>query len=178
MIYIEKNPNGDTRTAPKGVTFEEFEEANDMHIHDVGNVMDEIARMVVKSGDIHDCTKKSQERMFYKDFVNTLENDFVFRSGQWYQLHINAERHHLTDNCPEDVNLIDVIEMLVDYVCAMKARPTDEHPYNGHTVIVDGDILARAVANTQDLIDSMIEVKKDYRKEGSDFSSELVLKGE
>lgn len=32
MIEIKKNPNGDTRTAPKGITFEQFQEANDMHI--------------------------------------------------------------------------------------------------------------------------------------------------
>ena len=39
MIEIQKNPNGDTRTAPKGITFEEFQEANDMHIEDVKEVM-------------------------------------------------------------------------------------------------------------------------------------------
>ena len=39
MIEIKKNPNGDTRTAPKGITFEEFQEANDMHIYDVSRVM-------------------------------------------------------------------------------------------------------------------------------------------
>lgn len=35
MIIIYKNPNGDTRTAPEGITFEQFQEANDMHIEDV-----------------------------------------------------------------------------------------------------------------------------------------------
>lgn len=39
MIEIKKNPNGDTRTAPKGITFEQFQEANDMHIDSVGEVM-------------------------------------------------------------------------------------------------------------------------------------------
>ena len=69
MIEISKNPNGDTRTAPKGITFEKFQEANDMHIDDVGSVMYELSRMVDLAGEHHDCTKKSQERMFYRDFV-------------------------------------------------------------------------------------------------------------
>lgn len=34
-IIIEQNPNGDTRTAPKDVSYEEFQKANDMHISDV-----------------------------------------------------------------------------------------------------------------------------------------------
>lgn len=39
MIKIKKNPNGDTRTAPKNVNFEDFQEANDMHIDNVSDVM-------------------------------------------------------------------------------------------------------------------------------------------
>lgn len=30
-VIIRKNPNGDTRTAPKGITFEQFDEANWSH---------------------------------------------------------------------------------------------------------------------------------------------------
>ena len=40
MIEIKKNPNGDTRTAKKDVTFSEFQKANDMHRQDVQTVMD------------------------------------------------------------------------------------------------------------------------------------------
>ena len=43
MIKIHKNPNGDTRTAPKNVTFEEFAEASDSHISDVRRVLKRIA---------------------------------------------------------------------------------------------------------------------------------------
>ena len=69
MIEIKKNPNGDTRTAPKGVTFEQFQEANDMHIEDVKEVMHALSRFVDMAGREHDFTKKSRERMFYRDFV-------------------------------------------------------------------------------------------------------------
>ena len=57
MIEIKKNPNGDTRTAPKDVTFEQFQEANDMHIEDVKSVMYELSRMIDHRGENHDCTK-------------------------------------------------------------------------------------------------------------------------
>ena len=44
MIKITKNPNGDTRTAPKGITFEQFQQANDTHIQDVQSVMWELSK--------------------------------------------------------------------------------------------------------------------------------------
>ena len=90
MIEIKKNPNGDTRTAPKGITFEQFQEANDMHIDDVREVMHALSRFVDMAGRSHDFTKKSRERMFYRDFVNTQENGADFVNGEWYQLHVKA----------------------------------------------------------------------------------------
>lgn len=155
MIEIQKNPNGDTRTAPKGITFEEFQEANDMHIDDVKAVMWEFAKMVDHAGENHDCTKKSQERMFYRDFVDTQENGADFVNGEWYQLHVKAERHHLLSKCPADVNLIDVLEMIVDCTCAGLARSGEIRDLE-----IDSDILNQAVKNTAELIRSMIVVKE------------------
>lgn len=153
MIEIIKNPNGDTRTAPSGITFEQFQQANDMHINNVEEVMWEIANLVEKAGELHDCTKKSQERMFYRDFVNTQENGADFVSGEWYQLHVNAERHHLLSNCPEDVNLIDVLEMIADCTCAGLARSGEIRDLE-----INSEILDRAVKNTAELIKSMVKV--------------------
>lgn len=155
MIEIRKNPNGDTRTASKGITFEQFQEANDMHIDDVREVMYELSRMVDNAGENHDCTKKSQERMFYRDFVDTQENGADFVNGEWCQLHVKAERHHLLSNCPADVNLIDVLEMIADCTCAGLAR-------NGQVrgLEIDTDILNRAVGNTVELIKSMVTIEE------------------
>lgn len=153
MIKIKKNLNGDTRTAPKGVTFEQFQEANDMHINNVEEVMREIANLVEKAGELHDCTKKTQERMFYRDFVNTQENGADFVNGEWYQLHVNAERHHLLSNCPDDVNLIDVLEMIADCTCAGLARSGEIRDLE-----INFEILERAAKNTAELIKSMVEV--------------------
>lgn len=155
MIEIKKNPNGDTRTAPKGITFEQFREANDMHIDDVREVMHALSRFVDMAGRNHDFTKKSRERMFYRDFVDTQENGADFVNGEWYQLHVKAERHHLLSNCPSDVNLIDVLEMIADCTCAGLARSGEIRDLE-----IDNDILNRAVKNTAELIKNMVAVKE------------------
>ena len=153
MVKIFKNPNGDTRTAPKNVTFEEFQEANDMHIDDVKQVMYELSQIVDHRGENHDCTKKSQERMFYRDFVNTQENGDDFTKSEWYSLHTKAERHHLLSCCPEDVNLIDVLEMIVDCTCAGLARSGEVRDLE-----INAKILEKAVNNTTQLIKSMVKI--------------------
>lgn len=154
-VVIKKNPNGDTRTAPKGVTFEQFQEANDMHRHDVRAVMRELAGKLTEAGITHDFTKKSQERMFYNDFLFSVNQGANFALSGWYQLHVMAERHHLLANCPKDVNLIDVLEMLVDCVCAGIARSGEVRE-----IELTDDILHLAVNNTVDLIKSMIVVSE------------------
>ena len=153
MVKIFKNPNGDTRTAPKNVTFEEFQEANDMHIDDVKQVMYELSQIIDHRGENHDCTKKSQERMFYRDFVNTQENGDDFTKSEWYSLHTKAERHHLLSCCPEDVNLIDVLEMIVDCTCAGLARSGEVRDLE-----INEEILEKAVNNTTQLIKSMVKI--------------------
>lgn len=156
MIKIKKNPNGDTRTAPKNVSFEEFQEANNMHISDVSTVMHEISRMVDDRGVNHDHTKKSQEKLFYENFLSTMNEGTDFTKDEWYQIHIKTERHHLLSNCPNDVNLIDILEMIVDCTCAGLARSGEVRPME-----INDDILHKAIDNTVELIKSMVEVEND-----------------
>lgn len=153
-IEIHKNPNGDTRTAPKGITFEQFKEANNSHIADVGNVMFKLSDMLKDNGCKHDWTKKSEEKMFYGDFIETMAGGIDFVSGEWYQLHVNTERHHLLSRCPEDVNLLDVIEMIVDCVCTGKTRSGAVRDLE-----ISTDILEKALKNTVKLVDNMTIVK-------------------
>ena len=155
MIKIHKNPNGDTRTAPKDVTFEEFAEANDSHISDVRRVLQYLGKVLEFAGESHDYTKKSYELEFYNDFKDALENGSNFVEGDWYTLHINMERHHLLSRCPDDVDLLDVIEMIVDCVCAGKARSGEVRPLE-----ISDDILRLAFKNTVKSIDDMIEVEE------------------
>ena len=121
-VIIRRNPNGDTRTAPKNVTREEFHKANMEHIFDVMHVMAEVGTMVTSMGENHNWTKLDYEDLFYKNFLSTINCGTDFVSDEWYQKHILLERHHLSNRCPDDVNLLDVIEMIVDCVCAGKTR--------------------------------------------------------
>ena len=112
MPIIYKNSNGDTRTAPKNVTFKEFQKANDMHREDVKNTMNEVAFLLMEKGKKHDWTKKDYEEMFYNNFLSTLNNGTNFIEDEWYQLHIEKEKHHLFSKCHDDVDLLDVIEIV------------------------------------------------------------------
>lgn len=152
-IIIEKNPNGDTRTAPKGITFEQFQKANDMHREDVRKVMSFLAYRTNRTGLKHDHTKKSDEELFYNDFLSTMNSGTDFTKGKWYKMHIANERHHLFSRCPDDVNLIDVLEMIADCVCAGMAR-------SGYVrdLEISSDILERAVKNTVELIVKEIDL--------------------
>lgn len=152
MIEIKRNPNGDTRTATKDVTFEEFREANKQHILDVMNTMIMLSSALRKRAYRHDFTKVIKKEQFYKDFKDTLESNFNFIEGEWYQEHIAKERHHLTSKCPEDVNLIDVIEMICDCVCAGLSRSGEVRELE-----ITDEILKKAVNNTVELLTSNIE---------------------
>lgn len=153
-IIIHKNPNGDTRTAPKDIAFEQFEEANNSHIVDVENVLIGLSEKLKENGHKHDWTKKSEEKMFYRDFLETMNNGADFVSGEWYQLHVNTERHHLFSRCPDDVNLLDVIEMIVDCVCAGKTRSGKVRDLE-----ISQEILNKALKNTVKMVDEMTVVK-------------------
>ena len=152
-IIIKKNPNGDTRTASKNISYEEFQEANDMHKRDVYEVMKYLSRLISVTELFHDFTKKREEQLCYKNFLSAMNNGTNFVEDEWYQLHINEERHHLLSRCPEDVNLIDVIEMIVDCTCAGLARSGEVRGLE-----INSEILEKAVQNTVKLILREIEL--------------------
>jgi len=152
MIKIYKNSNGDSRTARQNVSFKEFQQANDMHRQDVKNVMNELSTIIEIRGANHDYTKKTEEELFYKEFTSTMISQTDFLKSEWYKLHVEKERHHLLSRCPEDVNLIDVLEMIADCVCAGIARSGEVRPME-----INEELLMKAVNNTSILIQSMIE---------------------
>lgn len=159
MIEIKKNPNGDTRTAPKGISIEEFAQANDSHIQDVRNVMDALSEKIHEAGVKHDFTKKEFEKEFYNDFVATMNEGADFVNGWWYQKHIHDERHHPLSYCHDDINLLDIIEMVVDCTVAGLARSGEVRP-----VEVNAEILNKAVSNTTKLIQRMVVVTEFEEK--------------
>lgn len=154
-IKIKKNPNGDTRTANKDVTFEEFQKSNDMHIEDVKKVMLALSSMLIAKGRTHDWTKKSKEDLFYKNFLSTMNEGTDFVKDDWYQYHINAEKHHPLSKTHGDINLLDIIEMVVDCVCAGKSRSGEVRKLE-----ISNEILKLALDNTVKLVDDVTEIEE------------------
>lgn len=68
-------------------------------------------------------------------------------------MHVTTERHHLLSYCPDDVNIIDVLEMIVDCTLAGLTRSGTIRP-----VELNDEILKKAVDNTVQLIKNMVEV--------------------
>lgn len=157
VIKIKKNGLGDSRTADRTPNFDEFQHANDMHIQDVSNVMELLADMILNAGEQHDWTKKRYEGDFYRDLCKAIyDEDFDFESAPWYQMHIKTERHHITKHCKDDINLIDIMEHLVDCVCAGKARNSTGKVY---PIKISDEILQKAVANTVKLLEYCVVVE-------------------
>ena len=117
-----------------------------MHRSDVQKACAFIADKIIKSGIDHDHSKIT---LFGIDEEPTAD----YRESKWHKAHVAAERHHLHENCPNDVNLIDIIEMLVD--CTMAAMSRKGQYRHG---LIDTDILQKAYENTVKLLLNEITV--------------------
>ena len=153
-IIIKKNPNGDSRTAPKDITIEQISAANLSHRNDVREVMQSLGEMLEIQGYRHDWTKTAYEQEFYDNFMDDLNNGIPFASNTWYQKHIKQEKHHPFAYCHEDITLLDIIETVVDWVCAGKTRSGEVRPLE-----FDENMMKKAVENTVKMIDDMTEVQ-------------------
>ena len=156
-IKLKHDGHGDTRTAPKDTTFEEFRQANSSHRTDVYVVMTALSDLLRQQGYNHDWTKVEfyhGEADFWKDFQNSLLNNADFINSDWYQWHVHEEKHHPNSYCHDDINLLDLIEMIVDCVCAGKARAGEVRPME-----INDEILKKAFENTVKLVDDITEVE-------------------
>lgn len=145
-IEIQRNTDGDTRVATEAPTMQKFCKSNDLHRSDVNQMMSELARDINTRGENHDWTKTREpyKSLFYRELCATIEGKMDFDTdSEWYKQHCELERHHLNKRCPEDVNLIDVIEMICDCVCAGMARSGEIRP-----IAISSEILQMAVENT------------------------------
>ena len=157
-IEIKKNSLGDTRTATKVPTYLEFIESNVLHVGDVEEMMRAIADAITEQGCKHDWTKGNEpyRSLFYRELCAKIEGKIdSFTDGEWYPMHCKTERHHLNEHCHDDVNLIDVIEMICDCVCAGMARSGNVYP-----VKIPSEILLRATANTVQMCIDLVDVEE------------------
>lgn len=142
MIEVRKAVNADSRSANIDLTQESLLTDTKNHIRDVGKGMDFIAEQIMNRATKHDHTKTENIYQFYDAIKsNHIKNTF------WYQMHISSERHHLKSHVPDDVNLIDVIEHLVD--CTMAGLTRSGTIYD---VDIPVEVLQKAVANTVELL--------------------------
>ena len=157
MIQIKSSPTADSRTAEFGtVSKEELLQASIQHIGDVQKAMAYFIGRLATVAAIHDHTKISGIDKFYEAFEQGLTGK-AFKSCEWYQDHLN-ERHHLTERCPADVNLIDIMERICDIVTAGMARTGSVYDDS-----LSPEILELAYKNTIVLLKNNIEIVKENR---------------
>lgn len=154
-IFITKNTNGDTRVADHVPSFEEFHQANIEHRNSVKDMMLSFSDEVIVRAFAHDHTKTDDgmEDIFYHDLCETIYGNMKFTDGEWAKIHYDTERHHLHERVPEDVNLLDVIEMIADCVCAGYARSG-----NVRSMELNKEILEKAFDNTVQMFSDSVEI--------------------
>jgi hypothetical protein len=152
-ILIKKTNRCDTRTlAPGAVVTEEAAKTDTIyHIEAVKKCGDALVEMLKEQFAKHDFTKLDTIPWF-TDGLNKGFNSKEFTD--WYKMHVNTERHHLLKSVPDDVNLIDVLEMLCDCCSAGMARTGKVYD-----VDVPDEVLRLAVKNTVNMLISSIKVE-------------------
>jgi hypothetical protein len=154
VIEVKPSPTADTRTADHAVSPDELRESTEIHIGDVKCGMDYLANLLRDAGERHDWTKLRFFPSFYRQFSDA-QRTGCWGNGWYDDIHVKRERHHLEDGCPEDVNLLDVLEHIVDCVMAGKARKGKYTPD-----VLGAGILERAYANTQKMVADAVRVVK------------------
>ena len=144
-ILIYKSENADTRSAKGEVTKDSLLENTLSHIMDVQHVGYWLAEKLKAQVIEHDHTKVDNIDEFYEDFTSGKQNA-DFKSLPWWQIH-KTERHHLNDSVPDDVNLIDVLEMVIDCTVAGLARSGSVYG-----ITIPQDVLELAIENTKNMI--------------------------
>lgn len=150
MIAIKKSATADTRTCDFANTSKETLLASSLqHIGDVQAALGMMAGLLLQAAGRHDYDKLSDIDGFHRDFVTG------FEQTSWWDAHRKLNRHHLLqpDGIPQDVNLIDVLDMICDCVMAGMARSGSVYPLD-----IDIEVLRRAFENTVDLLKANVEV--------------------
>jgi hypothetical protein len=149
-IHIKKSATADTRTCDFANTSKEtLLQSSLQHIQDVQVGLAYFSILLCGQADVHDQDKISDIDGFHRDFVTG------FKQTEWWDKHRKINRHHLmqADGVPDDVNLIDVLDMIADCVMAGMARSGSVYPLDLPT-----EVLTRAFNNTVELLKSKVTV--------------------
>lgn len=145
MIHIQKSKTADTRSCDfSNVTKEQLQASSIQHIDDVKKGMEFVKSEIDKSVLFHDFDKLTELDQFHADFITG------FKQTIWWENHRKVNRHHLQEGgVPENVNLVDVIEMVVD--CVMAAGTV-------YPIEIKTEVLMEAFHNTVKLLKKQVVV--------------------
>ena len=152
MIEIKKSETADTRTCDyTKVTIDQLKKSSESHIHDVREGFLFFIEELRIAAYLHDKTKITRLESFYNDFITG------FKTTTWYEMHKKQERHHIDspDGIPEDVNIVDLLEHIIDCVMAGMARKGEVFPIN-----LPNELLQKIVSNTVYLLKRKIVVSE------------------
>lgn len=152
IIRIKKSKTADTRSCDyTNVEKIRLYTSSVQHINDVKLGFEFFKEMIDSAIKAHDHDKLSNIDQFHADFVTG------FKETSWWENHKKVNRHHLLvdDGVPENVNLVDVLEMIVDCVMAGMGRTGEVYPLD-----IDPDVLMKAFENTVTLLKTNVIVEK------------------
>jgi hypothetical protein len=152
-IRIQPSKTADTRSCDyANVSKETLLASSEQHIEDVRDGLAFFIDRLMDASDRHDTDKITDIDSFHADFVTG------FKQTTWWDRHRKLNRHHLLapDGIPEDVNLIDVLDMIADCVMAGMARTGEVYP-----LTINPGVLLTAFENTVDLLKRHVVVEED-----------------
>jgi len=150
MITIKKSATADTRTCDWSmVTKDQLKESSEQHRKDVMKGLVFFMGLIEKAGERHYFDKLSDLDGFHRDFMTG------FKQTAWWDNHRKIARHHLLseDGIPEDVNLIDVLDMITDCVMAGMGRSGSMYPLH-----IAPETLMKAFQNTVEILKAQVVV--------------------
>jgi hypothetical protein len=152
-ITIEATTGADTRSAKEIISKEVLLRESHLHRSHVRKAMAAMAAELIDRAERHDHTKISGIDGFHDAFTRTMRKEIEFKDHDWWKLHL-TEKHHLNDYLHDDADLLDLLEMIADCVCAGKARTGSVFP-----VEVAADIIKRLIDNTVSSLSAAVQVE-------------------
>lgn len=115
VVVINRPPKADDKNG--NISYEDLRKSTNMHQKDVKSMLYLLARKMMQIGDAHDWSKDDRQLQYYNDYIKSKKTGKDMHKMDWYKYHFDHERHHLEDDIPENVNLLDVIEFIADACC-------------------------------------------------------------
>lgn len=149
-LDITKSKTADTRSCDwSQVSKKDLLVSSTQHIGDIQRGFMFFIRKMTERALMHDKSKISDIDGFHEDFKTG------FKNTTWWEKHQEIERHHFNNPkyIPEDVNLIDILDQIIDGCMAAMAR-TGQYRQEK----IEPELLQRAYQNTVKMLLEEINV--------------------